>query len=114
MQGVGATNENAAGCNRRRLPSSSHNDCTEQAASVRTDLERLLDGVTMCRSVSLFAMRGWFDVAVDLGVARADGHKWDTEQAMRNAVERLRETLHAAIDAAADLKLTAGAQGRIQ
>lgn len=77
-------------------------------------IERHLDGVTMCRSVSLYALRGWFDTAVDLAAARADGHGWDHDQAVNHAVERLRKSLHATVDTLADLKLTVGAGGRIQ
>ena len=78
------------------------------------DMARLLDGVTMCRSVSLYALRGWFDAEVDLKVARAERHRWDHDQAVNLAIERLRETLHTAVDTIADLKLSVGAEGRIQ
>lgn len=77
-------------------------------------VEHLLDGVTMCRSVTLYAARGWFDASVDLAVARAQGHGWDRDQATCNAVERLRATLYTAADTFADMKLAAGAEARIQ
>ena len=77
-------------------------------------MERLLDGVTMCRSVSLYALRGWFDAEVDLKVARAEHHGWNHDQAVDNAIERLRETLHTAVDVVADLKHSVGSTGKIQ
>lgn len=101
------TPNEAAGTAERRA------DATDTEASW-PDMERHLDGVTMCRSVSLYAMRGWFDAAVELAVARAVHHQWDRDEAASHAIDRLCETLHTAADTLADLKRSAGAEARIQ
>jgi hypothetical protein len=76
--------------------------------------ERLLDGIMMCRSVAIYAVCKWFDLSVDLGTSQASNDQWSYDAATVREVERLRATLHAAVDATADLKLSIGAQRRIQ
>lgn len=93
--------------------SSQHRDEAGDEASW-PGMDRHLDGVDMCRSVSLYAVRGWYDAEVDLAVARAKGHGWDRDEAFRNAVDRLCETLHTAADTIAELKRSAGVEARIQ